>query len=268
MRGHSENSAKGFRALDAHCHLSDSAFDFMRDELYGELISQNITGLVLAGTVPADWVKQKNLDPPPPLRIARVFGIHPWFVDTLDDHELHSALDTLKQTIEHCQGLGEIGLDYFRAKTENQRTTQKKWFEAQLDLAKGLDYPLVLHVVKAHHESVPTLRRHGKSYRGLIHSYWAHVDVAKSYIDMGFLLSVPPRIMKEDPHQILARIDPEHIVFETDTPFQNALGETMQPTLIHEFLENIAHLRGEPVVETAARQERLLSELFPILKEL
>lgn len=252
--------------MDAHCHLSDNAFESMRESLYEELLAHDIQGLVLAGTDPEDWAKQDRLAPPLPLRLARVFGIHPWNVDTMADSELQSALATLEQSLSRCQGLGEMGLDYFRAKTAVERGKHKLWFDRQLDLSRGKNLPLVLHVVKAHHESLPLLRRHQKQYRGLVHSFWAHVDVAKSYIDLGFLLSLPPRIMKEDPHQILSKIDPEFIVFETDTPFQNAEGVCIKPTLIHDFLEHISRKRGEPLEQSVHRQSRLLTELFPVLK--
>lgn len=252
--------------MDAHCHLSDNAFDAQRESLYEDLLAHDICGLVLAGTDPDDWVKQDRLAPPLPLRIARVFGIHPWSVDAMSDQELQNAMNTLGQSLGSCQGLGEMGLDYFRAKSAEERAKHKLWFDRQLDLARGKNLPLVLHVVKAHHESLPQLRRHQKTYRGLVHSFWAHADVAKSYIDLGFLLSVPPRIMKEDPHQILSKIDPEYIVFETDTPFLNAEAVCMKPTLIHDFLEFISQQRGEPLATTVNRQSCLLTQLFPVLK--
>lgn len=252
--------------MDAHCHLSDSAFDEVRTSLYQELLAHDIQGLVLAGTDPEDWRKQAELAPPPPLRIARVFGLHPWTIDALSESALEAALLTLEQSLPHCEGLGEMGLDYFRAKTSSERDKHRRWFDRQLDLAKGRDHPLVLHVLRAHHESLPQLRRHQKHYRGLVHSFWAHSDVAQAYIDLGFLLSVPPRVMKEDPHGILSKIDPRHIVFETDTPFKNSEGIGMKPTLIHDILEFASQARGEELAKTIERQARLLSELFPVLK--
>jgi len=252
--------------MDAHCHLSDSAFDNDREALYAELLANDIHGLVLAGTDPEDWQKQSALTLPAPLRIAKVFGIHPWNVDDMTPTELSRAVDQLEKSLGECHGLGEMGLDYYRAKTTEERAKHKLWFDRQLELAKGRDHPLILHIVKAHHDSIPQLKRHQKSFRGLIHSFWAHPDVARSYIDMGFLLSIPPRIMKEDPHQILKLLDPESLVFETDTPFKNASGDIMKPVLIHPMLEYIAAARGEALDIAVARQARLLSNLFPILK--
>ncbi len=254
--------------MDAHCHLSDSAFDHGREALYGELLEHHILGLVLAGTDPIDWQKQAELNPPLPLRIAKVFGLHPWHVDGMGEPALEAAAELLEKSLDACQGLGEMGLDYFRAKSSEERLKQKRWFDRQLELAKGRDHPLILHIVRAHHESVPQLRRHQKSYRGLVHSYWAHLDVARAYIAMGFLLSVPPRIMKEDPHKLLKGIDPEYLVFETDTPFRNAEGRAMKPLIIVDILAFIAASRQESIEATVARQARLLSELFPIFKGL
>lgn len=252
--------------IDAHCHLSDQGFDEGRETLYRDLIAHDIKGLVLAGTDPLDWERQTQLTPPLPLRIAKVFGIHPWNVDSMSDQELDEAVHTLAKYSPHCQGLGEMGLDYYRAKSPEQREKHKLWFDRQLELAKGKDLPLVLHVVRAHHDSLPQLRRHQKHYSGLVHSFWAHLDVAKAYIDMGFILSVPPRIMKEDPHQILSNIAPEHIVFETDTPFQNAEGIGMKPFLIHDILEFVSRSRGEDIEVTVNRQAQILVDMFPVLK--
>ncbi len=252
--------------MDAHCHLSDDAFDDDRDEIYRELLENQITGLVLAGTEPKDWHKQKELSPPFPLRIARVFGMHPWWVDQYSDEDLQHALNVLQNSLSECQGLGEMGLDYFRAKSPEDRTRQRHWFEAQLKIARSIDLPIILHIVRAHHEAIPILRKQRRTFRGTIHSFWANAQTAQSYLDMGFLLSVPPRIMKEDPHNLL-RLDPNSLVFETDTPYVDAQNQTVRPTLIHEILEFVAKARGEDVNLTVRRQEQLLSDLFPILKD-
>lgn len=252
--------------MDAHCHLSDDAFDSEREEIYRELIQNNIRGLVLAGTEPKDWRKQIALNIPSEMRIARVFGMHPWWVDDYKDEDLDEALKELSSLINQCEGLGEMGLDYYRAKSPEQRARQRHWFEKQLGIAKDSPLPLVLHIVKAHHEALPILRKQKRTFRGLIHSFWANADTAKAYIEMGFLLSVPPRILKEDPHNILSGLDPEHIVFETDTPFRNAQQECVRPLFIHDMLEFVANVRGEAIEVTVGRQERLLSELFPVLR--
>ncbi|RYZ58630.1 MAG: hypothetical protein EOP07_06470 [Proteobacteria bacterium] len=106
--------------IDAHCHLSDPGFDEDRETLYRELIARDIKGLVLAGTDPDDWNRQIQLKPPLPLRIAKVFGIHPWNVDSMSHEDLDQAMRTLESNLPHCQGLGEMGLDYFRAKSPDE----------------------------------------------------------------------------------------------------------------------------------------------------
>lgn len=253
--------------MDAHCHLSDEAFDEDRASIYQELSQNQIQGLVLAGTEPSDWIRQMKLELPADIKVAKVFGIHPWWVDEYSEEQLSSALQSLKSLQADCQGFGELGLDYFRAKTSEQRQKQRYWFKAQLKLAFSSPLPLVLHIVKAHHEALPILRAQRKKFSGLVHAYWANKETAESYIRLGFLLSVPPRIMKEDPHKILTELSPEHIVFETDTPFNNAENERVRPVFIHELLEFVARARGEDITVTVARQERLLSQLFPILQE-
>ncbi len=252
--------------MDAHCHLSDEAFDDDRQTIYQELLANHITGLVLAGTEPKDWQKQTELSPPFPLRIARVFGMHPWWVDRYSDEDLHKALSVLKNSLDDCQGLGEMGLDYFRAKNPEDRARQRHWFEEQLKIARTIDLPIVLHIVRAHHEAIPILRKQRRTFRGTIHSFWANAQTAQSYLDLGFLLSIPPRILKEDPHKLL-ELDPNSLVFETDTPYVDAQNQTVRPTLIHEILEFVAKARGEDVSRTVSRQEQLLSDLFPILKD-
>lgn len=252
--------------MDAHCHLSDEAFDKDRPGIYQELLAHDIHGLVLAGTEPKDWVRQKALELPDSLRVARVFGIHPWWVDEFSDDQLQDALHTLANSHWDCEGFGELGLDYFRAKTEAARQKQRRWFEAQLKLSAPFDLPLVLHIVKGHHEALPILRKQRQRFRGLVHAFWANKETAEAYIKLGFLLSIPPRILKEDPHRILSELDPEFLVFETDTPFTDAENNCVRPVFIHEMLEFVAKSRGEDVQRTVSRQERLLTDLFPVLK--
>ncbi len=252
--------------MDAHCHLSDEAFDASREAVYQELIAHQVEGLVLAGTDPKDWRRQTELSPPSPLRIARVFGLHPWWVEQYNDKELEEALLELKQSLISIDGLGELGLDYFRAKTTEDRARQRAWFLKQLHLSRERpELPLILHMVRSHHEALPILRKERRRFRGLVHAFWANESTARAYIDLGFQLSIPPRILKEDPHQILKRIEPEHLVFETDTPYFGADGLMVRPVFIREFLRLVSQHRGEDLKLTCERQNHLLSELFPIL---
>ncbi len=257
--------------MDGHCHLSDPAFDAGREDLYKALVHENIHALVLAGTDPEDWLKQERLALPASVRVARAFGLHPWSVDAMADDELEAGLRTLQGSLDRCVGLGELGLDYFRAKDEAARTRQKHWFERQLEVAREApQHPLILHIVRAHHDALPLLRRfhrqQKKPFRGLIHSFWGHPQIAADYIALGFRICLPPRLLKEDPHGLLENVDREHIVFETDSPFHFADGSLATPVFIKDMLKFAADRWNEDIGTVCARQNRLIIELFPSLR--
>ena len=142
--------------VDSHAHWSDLR---ITPDLISQMMANcdfNRIGFIMQGGVdPEDWDRQIELKNQFPGRIGLCFGLHPYFIarSTHDDCEM--AMDLLAKKISQAQALGETGLDLRSQFVANEfdRVRQINFFEQQIELAKSVSKPLVLHIVRAHEEA-------------------------------------------------------------------------------------------------------------------
>ena len=111
--------------FDTHAHYDDKQFDQDREELLASMKDNGIGTIVDVGS---------NM-------MYGAVGVHP--SDTAELKE--SDIDTLKKyaAMDRILAIGEIGLDYYW--DEPERSIQKKWFEAQIELARDVKLPIIIH---------------------------------------------------------------------------------------------------------------------------
>ena len=93
-------------------------------------------------------------------------------------------LEELKKyaALPKVKAIGEIGLDYYY--DFSPRDVQKKWFAAQVEAAKELDMPVIIHDRDAHQDTMDILRAHGvRDVGGVFHCYAGSVEMAREVLD-------------------------------------------------------------------------------------
>ena len=146
---------------------------------------QNILGRVMAGYDADDWDEQLKIKLP---NTYRSFGLHPWHVLALGSDEIQKQMQYLTTVLPEADFIGETGIDGFRAKTKEQKDLLEDIFRQHLHLNQTFKKPLVLHIVKDHERAQSLLKSY--SFKGLVHGFSGSWDVARSYIDSGFMISV------------------------------------------------------------------------------
>lgn len=252
--------------MDAHCHLTSRFHPGPLPEVLHALHEAGCRGFVLGGVDPEDWQEQLDI-PPSPLRMIRSFGMHPWPVQERDDAQLEKDFAILERMLPEAGALGECGLDYFRSKTEPDREKQLRWFERQLALAVEHDKPLILHVVRAHNEAVRLMKPYAGKLIGMVHSFWANPQTAQTWLDLGFYLSIPPRITKLDNHGLLQYVPQDRILFESDSPEVFDNGAASDPRLALDIMKHVAWSKCIPVEKVLEQQNKNLIALFPGLND-
>jgi len=192
-------------------------------------------------------------------------GLHPVFLAA------HSADDiaTLESMIEKHRpvAVGEIGLDYFVR--ELDRGQQQTLFEAQLEVARNTDLPVILHVRKAHDTVLATLRRIPVQ-GGTVHAFNGSLQQAQQYIDMDFKLGFGGTLTYPQSTKIrqLARDLPiDAIVLETDAPDMTVFahqGERNSPEYLQDCLQALAEVRGADPDELARQTTRNAYSVFSL----
>lgn len=222
-----------YRFIDAHCHLADPRFHGRHDELIRLCGERGIGAFVQGGVDPDDWGRQVALARRYPGRIHPCFGVHPWFVSRAHEEGNRSAVEEalriLPDYLGQGVGLGELGLDFSQRTSPESRGLQEEVFIRQLELARARPLPLVLHVVQAHGPAVAILRAYSPYPRGgLIHSFGAGRQIAGEYLALGFTISVGAAVARERGSETLrravARLPPDRVVLESDSPDQSPHG--------------------------------------------
>ncbi|MDZ7840177.1 MAG: TatD family hydrolase [Gammaproteobacteria bacterium] len=250
--------------VDSHCHLDFEAFDGDRDAVLERAAAAGVGAMVVPGVKRRTWERLVGLcDGRAGLYYA--LGLHPLFVEEHDTADLDALSD--RTAALSPVAVGEIGLD-FHARDADRRT-QTTLFEGQLDIARSLALPVILHVRKAHDEVLGLLRRYGIS-GGIAHAFNGSRQQAGKYIEMGFKLGFGGMLTFERSRKLreLARTLPlDALVLETDAPDMTVSqhrGERNSPEYLPWVLEALASIRGGDGEEIAAATTRNVAEVFGI----
>ncbi|MBI4610128.1 MAG: TatD family hydrolase [Candidatus Rokubacteria bacterium] len=194
-------------------------------------------------------------------------GVHPHDAAGADDAGL-AELERLAVTSAKVVAIGETGLDYYR--NLSPREIQVQVFRRQLDLARGLDKPVLVHCREAHAETLTILREAGTGARGIMHCFSGDAAVARQCLDLGFLISIAGPVTYPNARklpEVVKLVPVDRLVVETDCPFlppQPHRGERNEPAYLAITAARVAELRGQPLEELGAVMARNALALFAI----
>jgi TatD DNase family protein len=273
--------------IDAHCHLADLRFGGDLDQVIDRSKKAKVDGWVQGGVCPEDWERQIQLQKTYGPRVWTAFGLHPWWVvekslssSLVSSPAISEGLRELQEKIHLAQALGELGLDY-SSRFRSNKEVQVEVFEKQLDIARQAGKPLIFHIVQAHGEAIEILKSWAPfSKGGIVHSFSGPFEVAKQYIDLGFLISVGGAATQrgfQTLKKTLTCLPLEKIVVETDSPDQKPLISDVgirteeQNSLLNEpahlvpIARAIAKIRQMDEEEILSRSTKNIERLFDLL---
>jgi TatD DNase family protein len=221
-------------------------------------------------------------------------GLHPHESSRLtDETSIHQQVENLEQIYHsHLQkivGVGEIGLDYHFEGNEDYTPSsltqkdliqlQKKLFLTQIELARKLNLPIVIHSREGRSTDsgsstwedifVPEL----KNTRGVFHSFTGNLEQAQKVLNLGYYLGftcVVTYPKNDSLRQVIAAVPLERILTETDCPFlppQTMRGQRNEPANVIEVAKTIAAVKGislETVAEVTTQNARHLFKIDKI----
>ncbi|UUY08510.1 TatD family hydrolase [Pseudomonas sp. J452] len=253
--------------IDTHTHLDFPDFAADRSELLARSRSRGVEKLVVLGVYQANWQRLWQLVQSDSGLYA-AFGLHPLYLDQHRPEHLSELRDWLDRLAAHPQlcAVGEFGLDYFLEQLDRSR--QQTLFEAQLALAAEYELPALLHVRRAHAQTIATLKRYRLTRGGIIHAFAGSYEEAREYLKLGFRLGLGgaptwPQALRL--RQVVARLPLDAIVLETDSPDMAPAMHPNQrnsPEFLPDICSALAELRGISAQELASASSRNAAELF------
>jgi len=250
--------------IDSHTHLDMEEFDPDRDKVIDIAASVGVKRIITVGIDVKSSIAGIKLTQTYPSIFATV-GIHPHNADisTKEDFEQISLLVNNKKVI----AIGEIGLDFYRNRSSMQN--QIKLFKQQLEIAIYLDLPVVIHVREAHDDTIKILFSFKRKLsKGVIHCFSGDYNLAKTYIELGYHISIPGTVTYKNASQIqdvAGRIPLNNIILETDSPFLAPVpyrGKRNEPSYIVNTALKIAKIRGVPFEKISGQTTQNVCKLF------
>jgi len=204
--------------FETHAHYEDKAFDEDREELLKSLPENGIEYVVNVGSEFETLDRILEIAGRFPFCYAAM-GIHPGSTDKMDEEKF--AL--LKEKAKHPKtvAIGEIGLDYYWDGPD--RSTQKFWFEKQMELARELALPMIIHSRDAANDTYELMKAaHAEEIGAIIHCFGYGVEQARQYLNMGFYLGIGGVVTFTNGRKLKEVVEYaplEQLVLETDCPY-------------------------------------------------
>lgn len=180
-------------------------------------------------------------------------GSHPDSCDEVND----AVLDEYRTLCRHpkVKAIGEIGLDYYYE--DIPRDTQKKAFIAQLELAREVNLPVIVHERDAHGDGMDIVRQF-PDVTGVFHCFSGSAEMAKWLVDRGWYIGFTGVITFKNARRAVeaAQVIPiERIVLETDCPFMSPepfRGKRNDSGKLYRMAERLAEIKGLTFEEVCA----------------
>ena len=249
--------------FDTHAHYDDEAFDEDRDSLLKSLPENGIESAVNVSSNIASVQATLALIKKYPFLYGAV-GIHPNETGELDE----SRLQWLEQMTQMPKvvAVGEIGLDYYW--DEPEREIQKEWFVRQLNMARKVKLPVIIHSRDAAKDTLDIMKGE-KSWEigGVIHCFSYGKEIAKEYLDMGFFLGIGGVLTFQNGKKLkeVAESAPlEQIVLETDCPYLSPVpnrgrrNSSLNLPYVVKALADIRHISEQEVIDITNQNAKRL----------
>ena len=256
--------------FESHAHYEDGRFDEDREVLLNGMKDNNVGFIVNVSstleTIKSTLELTKQYD-----FMYGAVGIHPEAAAELNDENFEWVKEMSKQP--KIVSVGEIGLDYYW--DEPERDIQKKWFERQVEWAKEIKLPMIIHSRDAAKDTIDILKAlHGEEVGGVIHCFGYGVEMAREFLNLGYYIGIGGVVTFKNGKKLreVAEYAPiESILLETDCPYmapEPNRGKRNDSTNLIYVAKEIAKIKGmeyDDVIriteENAKRMYRIASNL-------
>ncbi|MGB9715938.1 MAG: TatD family hydrolase [Thermodesulfovibrionales bacterium] len=270
--------------IDTHCHLEMDVFDPDREEVIKRAKDVGIEAII---TIGSDLEGNKGA-----IELSKEYdsiyaavGIHPhdakdfseniynqiktWATEYKCNQKGSPISHLFKTKLQNPKvvAIGEIGLDYHY--DNSPREVQKRVFRRQLDLAKEIGLPVVIHCRDAKKDTLDILKD-SEVNRGVLHCFSGDMDMAEKAMEMGFYISIAGPVTFKNakrPKEIAKEIPDDYLMIETDAPYltpEPFRGKRNEPSFIVHIAKMIADIRGISIEDIARITTLNAKRLFRI----
>jgi TatD DNase family protein len=256
--------------IDTHTHLDDARYSDDRETIITRAREAGVEAFVTVGCDLATSRSAVALADRYPFVYASI-GVHPHEVKHVEDrwYDEFRRLAVNKKVVAY----GEIGLDYHY--NHSSPKEQRGRFREQIQLARELKLPLIIHTREAQQDTIAILKEEGASeVGGVFHCFSGDARLAKDALDLGFYLSFSGILTFHNAtglREIAKTVPRDRLLIETDCPYLTPAphrGKRNEPAFVSLVAEQLATLYADsPGMSVAAVSElttRNAKQLFRI----
>ncbi|AKA71134.1 TatD family hydrolase [Clostridium scatologenes] len=240
--------------FDAHAHYDDEQFDEDRQSIINELRQNGIQGVLNCGASIEGTRASVELANKHDFFYAAV-GIHPEHADQLTSEVISELKELVKNT--KVKAIGEIGLDYYYEGNPGKEI-QKKVFIKQMELAKELNLPVIIHDRDAHGDTLDIIKMFPE-VKGEIHCFSGSVEFARECLKLGYYIGFTGVVTFKNAKKVLdvvKEVPLDRILVETDCPYMAPVpfrGKRNRSEYIASIINKIAEIKGISSEEMSCR---------------
>ncbi|MCG8307158.1 MAG: TatD family hydrolase [Cytophagales bacterium] len=232
--------------IDTHAHIYLNDFEQDINEVIRDAKEAGIAKIFMPNIDSRSIERMLTLEDKFPNYCVPMMGLHPCYVKENYKAELH-AVESWLEKRKFC-AIGEAGIDLYWDKTHI--SAQIEALEVQIDWAKNLDLPLVLHCRNSMDMTMEIIEKHqdGK-LKGIFHCFTGNPDQAGRIIDMNFTLGIGGVVTFKNGglDKVIPHVDLKNIVLETDSPYLAPVpyrGKRNTPAYLSYIVNRISELKS------------------------
>lgn len=260
------------KIIDIGVNLLHRSYNNDREKVVKEAEFEGVSPLIMTGTSERNSIESVKYASRFPNKLYTTVGIHPHDAKTCNAGTINKLRDLAQN--ECVVAIGECGLDYNR--DFSPRDIQRKWFEAQIDLACKLNMPLFLHERDAFNDFYRILSERKDDISNMVvHCFTGTEPELDKYLELGCHIGITGWICDErrGKHllKLIKKIPADKLMIETDAPFltprnmeEKPIGNRNEPKYLVHILDEMAYYLGKDIEDMAEETYQTTRKFFNI----
>jgi len=254
--------------IDTHTHLFASEFDEDIHHVIKDAVKHGVSKMLLPNIDSSTTNKMLKLSQLFPKNCFPMIGLHPCSVQ---QSSLEKEIEHVTKMLDkhHFVAIGEIGIDLYWDKSTIE--FQKQAFEAQINLAKKHQLPIVIHVRNSFKEAIEIVEKlNDEKLSGVFHCFTGNLEEAQRIINLdNFYLGIGGVITFKNGgiDKIIDQINLDNIILETDSPYlapKPFRGKRNESKYILNIAQKLSEIYNIDIKQIADHTTRNAKKLFKL----
>lgn len=240
------NSMERLQYVDSHAHIMAEEFQEDFEAVLQRADEAGLASIMIITLSHEETMKALAFAKRDPKKYLVAAGIFPEDVKDVSEEDWRIFTETAADPGVAC--IGEIGLDYYWEKDPEIRALQREFFIRQIELAKQLNKPFLVHSRDAIQDTFDIMKEHHG--HGLMHCFAGTKEMAREFVRLGYYIALGGALtFKNARHsvEVCADIDENYLLTETDCPYMAPVpyrGKRNEPSYIPCIVRKMAEVRG------------------------